>query len=146
MTPMGRRAVFSLLLGVLLAAIPSAQAPAPVEWFQWRGANRDGIASDTGLLQDWPKSGPPLAWRSAGVGNGYSSFSTSSGRLYTLGARGSTEYVVALDRATGKKVWETQNGWRFQNDRGDGPRSTPTVDGDRLFVLGGSGDLTCLDA
>ena len=63
-----------------------------------------------------------------------------------LGARAGTEYVVALDRATGKKVWETQKGRRFQNDRGDGPRSTPTVDGDRLFVLGGSGDLTCLDA
>ena len=81
----------------------------------------------------------------AGVGNGYSSFSTSGGRLYTLGARGGNEYVIALDRATGKKVWETQNGRRFENDRGDGPRSTPTVEGDRLYVLGGSGDLTCLE-
>ena len=84
-------------------------------------------------------------WRAAGVGNGYSSFSTSGGRLYTLGARGGIEYVVALDRATGKKVWEYQNGRRYENDRGDGPRSTPTVDGDRLYVLGGSGDLTCLE-
>ena len=53
--------------------------------------------------------------------------------------------MIALDRATGKKVWETQNGRRYENDRGDGPRSTPTVDGDRLYVLGGSGDLTCLE-
>ena len=81
----------------------------------------------------------------AGVGNGYSSFSSSGGRLYTLGARGGNEYVIALDRATGKKVWETLNGRRYENDRGDGPRSTPTVDGDRLYVLGGSGDLTCLE-
>ena len=52
---------------------------------------------------------------------------------------------MAFDRATGKKVWETLNGRRYENDRGDGPRSTPTVDGDRLYVLGGSGDLTCLE-
>jgi outer membrane protein assembly factor BamB len=124
----------------------TASQSATVEWFQWRGPNRDGISPETGLLQDWPKSGPPLAWRANGVGNGYSSFSASNGRLYTLGARGSNEYVLALDRATGTKAWEHLNGRRFQNDRGDGPRSTPTIDGDRLYVLGGSGDLTCLDA
>jgi len=123
-----------------------AQQAAPQEWFQWRGPNRDGISAETGLLQAWPKAGPPQVWRANGVGNGYSSFSTSGGRLYTLGARAGTEYVFALDRATGKKLWETANGRRYQNDRGDGPRSTPTVDGDRLYVLGGSGDLTCLEA
>jgi outer membrane protein assembly factor BamB len=144
-------------VSLALVAVTSAQQPAAPastsaqsatadkEWFQWRGANRDGISQETGLLQEWPKFGPPLAWRANGVGNGYSSFSTSGGRLYTLGARGGTEYVIALDRASGKKVWETQNGQRFQNDRGDGPRSTPTVEGDRLYVLGGSGDLTCLE-
>jgi outer membrane protein assembly factor BamB len=123
-----------------------AQSAAARDWFQWRGANRDGIAEDTGLLQDWPKLGPPLAWRATGAGNGYSSFSAANGRLYTLGARGGNEYVIALDRATGKRAWEYLNGRRYQNDRGDGPRSTPTIDGDRLYVLGGSGDLTCLDA
>src|SRR4029078_12743263 len=71
--------------------------------------------------------------------------STSGGRLYTLGARGGIEYVIALDRASGKKLWEVQNGQRLQNDRGRGPRRPPTVDGDRLYVLGGSGDLTCLE-
>jgi outer membrane protein assembly factor BamB len=86
-----------------------------------------------------------LAWRTTGAGNGYSSFSTSAGRLYTLGARSGNEYVMAFDRASGKKLWETLNGRRYENDRGDGPRSTPTVDGDRLYVLGGSGDLTCLE-
>ena len=111
------------------------------EWFQWRGPNRDGHSAETGLLQSWPKAGPPLAWRANGLGDAYSSFSTSGGRLFTLGARAGIEYVIALDRATGKKVWEYQNGRRFQNDRGDGPRSTPTVDGDRLYVFGGSGDL-----
>ncbi len=128
-----------------LLATASTSSQVPADWFQWRGANRDGISAETGLLQDWPKSGLPQAWRMAGAGNGYSSFSSSGGRLYTLGARSGNEYVIAIDRATGKKVWETPNGRRYQNDRGDGPRSTPTVEGDRLYVLGGSGDLTCLE-
>jgi outer membrane protein assembly factor BamB len=150
------RVFVAAMVGALLMPLASAQQPAPAstsaqsatadkEWYQWRGPNRDGISQETGLLQEWPKSGPPLAWRINGVGNGYSSFSTSGGRLYTLGARAGIEYVIALDRATGKKVWETQNGRRFENDRGDGPRSTPTVEGDRLYVLGGNGDLTCLE-
>ena len=139
------RVFVAAMVGALLMPLASAQQPAPKEWSQWRGPSRDGISEETGLLQEWPKSGPPLAWRSNGVGNGYSSFSTSGGRLYTLGARAGVEYVIALDRATGKKVWETQNGRRFENDRGDGPRSTPTVEGDRLYVLGGNGDLTCLE-
>jgi outer membrane protein assembly factor BamB len=150
--------LLSLLAAALLGAVEllAGQAAAPAstsaqgatadkEWFQWRGPNRDGISAETGLLQQWPKSGPPQAWRTSGVGNGYSSFSTSGSRLYTLGARAGNEYVIAIDRATGRKVWEYLNGRRYENDRGDGPRSTPTVDGDRLYVFGGSGDLTCLE-
>ncbi|MDO8681023.1 MAG: PQQ-like beta-propeller repeat protein [Acidobacteriota bacterium] len=147
MTP---RQWITVVVGIMTLSVSAAtQTPAPVpepaEWFQWRGPNRDGISTETGLLKDWPKGGPPQVWRAGGVGNGYSSFSTSGGRLYTLGARAGNEYVTALDRATGKKVWDYLNGRRFENDRGDGPRSTPTVEGDRLYVLGGSGDLTCLE-
>jgi outer membrane protein assembly factor BamB len=130
---------------IVLGVVSVAQQPADKDWFQWRGPNRDGISAETGLLQEWPKAGPPLAWRFTGAGSGYSSFSSAGGRLYTLGARAGVEYVIALDRATGKKIWEHQNGRRFENDRGDGPRSTPTIEGDRLYVFGGSGDLTCLE-
>ncbi|MFA5910336.1 MAG: PQQ-binding-like beta-propeller repeat protein [Vicinamibacterales bacterium] len=132
---------------VIVAVVGSVatQTSAPADWYQWRGPNRDGISAETGLLQDWPKAGPPQVWRATGAGNGYSSFSSSGGRLYTLGARANNEYVMAFDRATGKKVWEYLNGRRYENDRGDGPRSTPTIEGERLYVLGGSGDLTCLD-
>ena len=133
------------LLSFAAAVLLTLQPASAPDWFQWRGPNRDGVSADTGLLQDWPKSGPPLVWRITGAGNGYSSFSASNGRLYTLGARSGSEYVIALDRASGKKVWEYLNGSRFENDRGDGPRSTPTIDGDRLYAFGGSGDLTCLD-
>ena len=138
--------VLTVVAVAWLIAATSTSGQTPAEWFQWRGPNRDGISAETGLLQEWPKSGPPQVWRITGVGNGYSSFSTSAGRLYTLGARSGNEYVFAIDRATGKTVWETLNGRRYENDRGDGPRSTPTVDGDRVYVLGGSGDLTCLES
>jgi outer membrane protein assembly factor BamB len=116
------------------------------DWPQWRGKNRDGISSERGLLKSWPQGGPPLAWRAAGAGEGYSSFSAAGGRLYTMGARGGTEYVMAFDAATGKKIWERASGQRFSNDMGDGPRGTPVADGAELYSLGASGDLTSLDA
>ena len=137
--------VVALAILSLTGQVSPTQAAVPAEWFQWRGPQRDGISQETGLLQAWPKAGPPLVWRSTGAGSGYSSFSSSGGRLYTLGARDNNEYVMAFDRATGGKVWEYLNGRRYENDRGDGPRSTPTIEGDRLYVLGGSGDLTCLE-
>ena len=116
------------------------------DWPQWRGKNRDGIATEKGLLKTWPADGPALAWRTTGAGEGYSSFSAAHGRLYTMGARGGTEYVMAFDAATGKKLWERESGQRFSNDQGDGPRSTPVVDGTQLYALGASGDLTSLEA
>ena len=132
-----------LLFGLVLSG---ASAQTPADWFQWRGPNRDGHSAETGLLQQWPQNGPPRLWQGAGAGEGYSSFSSSSGRLYTQGARGGTEYVMAFDAASGKKLWETANGARFRNEQGDGPRGTPTLEGDRVYAFGGSGELSALDA
>jgi outer membrane protein assembly factor BamB len=63
-----------------------------------------------------------------------------------MGLRGDREFVIAFDLANGKEVWATAHGGAFRNDRGNGPRGTPTIDGDRLYALGGNGDLSCLDA
>jgi outer membrane protein assembly factor BamB len=131
----------------LLAALPAVVSNRTMDdWPQWRGPNRDGRSAETGLLKAWPAGGPPLAWRTTGAGEGYSSFATSGGRLYTLGARGGTEYVLAFDVASGKRLWEAAHGTRFSNDRGDGPRATPTIEGDRVYAFGASGDLSVLDA
>lgn len=116
------------------------------EWHQWRGPNRDGHSAETGLLKQWPQNGPPQLWRTTGAGTGFSSFSSSAGRLHTLGSRGNIEYVIAFDAGTGKRLWEVPNGQRFRNEMGDGPRSTPTVEGDRVFAFGGTGELACLEA
>ena len=123
-----------------------AAAQTAGEWPQWRGPNRDGVSKETGLLKQWAAGGPPLAWKATGAGRGYSSFAVSNNRLYTMGLRGDREFVIAFDVATGKEVWATANGKAFRNDRGDGPRGTPTVDGDKLYALGGNGDLSCLEA
>ena len=116
------------------------------DWPQWRGPRRDGVSAERGLLKQWPSGGPPLAWQARGAGEGYSSMAVANGRLITLGARAGTEYVIAFDTASGKRLWEASNGRRFNNDRGDGPRGTPTVDGDRVYAFGSSGDLTVLEA
>ncbi|HVF42898.1 MAG TPA: PQQ-binding-like beta-propeller repeat protein [Pyrinomonadaceae bacterium] len=137
-------ALTALVLLVLCAAESAAQAGG--EWPQWRGPNRDGISKETGLLKQWPEAGPPLAWKTTGAGRGYSSLSASKGKLYTMGLRGEREFVVAFDFKTGKELWATPHGSAFRNDRGDGPRGTPTVDGDRVYSLGGGGDLSALDA
>lgn len=116
------------------------------DWPQWRGPNRDGISNERGLLKSWPEGGPPLAWQARGAGEGYSSFAAAHGLLFTLGARGDAEFVMAFDTQTGKKAWEMEHGRRFSNDRGDGPRGTPTVDGDRVYAYGASGDLAVYEA
>ena len=131
---------------VILSLSAVASNRAFDDWPQWRGPKRDGVSAERGLLKDWPAGGPPVAWRATGAGTGYSSFSAAQGRLYTLGARGDTEYLMAYDAATGKKSWEIAHGRRFSNDMGDGPRSTPTVDGDRLYTFGASGDMSVVDA
>ena len=143
------RVLLSLFFVAMFAGFAGSVAMAQsnaANWPQWRGPNRDGVSKETGLLKQWPAEGPPLVWQATGAGRGYSSFSVANGRLFTMGLRGDREFVVAFDVATGKEAWATSHGSAFRNDRGDGPRGTPTVDGDRVYALGGNGDLSVLDA
>jgi len=133
------------LAGVLFAGWLVISASA-TDWPQWRGLERNGISPETGLLDTWPKGGPPQIWKTQGLGQGYAAIAISHGRLFTQGQRGDHQFVLALDAATGKKLWETATGPAFLQDRGDGPRGTPTVDGDRLFAMAGEGTLVSLDA
>src|SRR3954471_1864289 len=138
---MKRFVVVTMLLSLSAVASNLAFDDGP----QWRGPKRDGISAERGLLKDWPASGPPVVWRATGAGTGYSSFSAARGTPFTLGGRSGTEYLMAYDAASGKKLWEISHGRQFSNDQGDGPRSTPTVDGDRLYTFGASGDLSVVE-
>jgi outer membrane protein assembly factor BamB len=116
------------------------------DWPQWRGPNRDGISAETGLLASWPNGGPKVVWKTNGLGVGYSSFAIVKGKMYTQGQRGNQEFVQALDVKTGKKLWETVTSRNFENDRGNGPRGTPTFDNGKLYAMTGEGTVACLDA
>jgi len=128
----------------LIAVSLGTLAPA-ADWPQWRGPNRDGKSAETGLLAAWPAGGPHLVWKAQGLGEGYSSFAVVGNRLYTQGQQGAQEFVLALDTATGKTLWKTPTGRAENNERGNGPRGTPTVDGNRLYAVAGDGTLVCLE-
>jgi outer membrane protein assembly factor BamB len=132
----------SLLL-ILLLSVQRAQA----DWPQWQGLDRNSISKETGLLQEWQKDGPPLAWKIKGLGGGDSAPSIAAGRIYGMSTRGTDEIVWALDEKDGQEVWAKKLGpaVRPSMPQGkEGPGCTPTVDGDRLYVLGLGGDLACL--
>jgi outer membrane protein assembly factor BamB len=135
-----RRISLALLFIFGLTAFSAA------DWPQWRGPNRDGISSETGLLGSWPAGGPKVVWKVNGLGAGYSSFAIVNGRMYTQGQRGKQEFVVALDVKTGSKLWETVTSRDFENDRGSGPRGTPTFDDGKIYAMTGEGVVVCLDA
>jgi len=118
------------------------------DWPQWRGPNRDGICTETGLLKQWPEGGPKLLWEITGLGKGYSSFSIVQGRLFTMGDRQAPgggknlQYVLAYDLSTREQLWAAEVG----PPHDDGPRCTPTVDDRRIYVIGTEGDLLCVEA
>ena len=118
------------------------------DWPQWRGPNRDGISQEKGLLAQWPEAGPKMLWQLHDIGDGYSTPSVVGEQLYVMANRGmQNEFVTCLAVKDGSEVWTTQVGnvGRNQGPQYPGARSTPTVDGDRIYALGSDGDLVCLE-
>jgi outer membrane protein assembly factor BamB len=117
-----------------------------VYWTAFRGPNRDGHYDGRPILTNWPKEGLRLEWRQP-VGGGYSSFSVAGGRAFTIEQRRDYETVTAYAITDGRELWT--NGWPdrfFEAIGGEGPRATPTYDDGRLYAMGGTGDLRCLEA
>ena len=125
-------------------ATGSAPVAAAEDWPQWRGPDRNGISKETGLAQQWPPSGPPVVWTISGVGGGYGAVAVRGARIYVQGLRGRDTMIHSLNLADGKYLWSKNLGAGGSNDRGSGPRSTPTLDGDRIYVSTESGQLWCL--
>jgi outer membrane protein assembly factor BamB len=138
----------SWLAILLLAGSSMVLRAAPFDWPQWGGPDRNAISKETGLLKSWPKGGPPLAWKARGLGVGPSTPSIAEGRVFAMGNRDQTEYVVCLDGLGGKELWAAAVGpvRRETNDDPAGPRCTPTVDGKLVYALGRSSDLVCLES
>ena len=130
---------------LILAAGPGLIAEA-ADWPQWRGPDRSDVSRETGLLKSWPEGGPERAWLYENAGAGYAGISVAGGKAYTMGTRDGREILLALEAATGRELWATPMGDVLENNWGDGPRGTPTVEGGRVYALGGRGDLVCADA
>ncbi len=127
--------------GAVLFSVVALHA---ADWPQWQGPDRTRLSTETGLLKQWPAAGPPIVWTATGLGGGYGSMAVAGDRVFVQGARGRNSVVIALNRADGKEVWSKALGASQADDRGPGPRGTPTVDGDRVYVLSENGDLACL--
>lgn len=144
-----RTARLAFSVWILMSSVGMAD-----DWPQYRGPRRDDVSLETGLLKTWPASGPPLAWTYKDAGRGYSGVAVVGDRLYTIGARGETEYLIALDigavtDGTVREAWAAEVGPLFDfqgNNWSAGPSATPTVDGKLIYALGGKGDLICVQA
>lgn len=132
-------------LGLSVSAL-AVRAATPATWPQFRGPNRDGISRETGLMKSWPQGGPKQIWSVKGMGEGYGSLAITADRIFLQGGKERESSVLCLNRTDGKILWTRSLGPTLSNDRGDGPRATPTVEGDRLWVLTENGDLAALDA
>jgi outer membrane protein assembly factor BamB len=134
-----------LVAGAILVAAAVASAAADgSDWPQWRGPNRDAVSAETGLLKQWPAGGPPTVWTASGLGKGYGSVAVRGDQVFVQGTEGSSSVVLCLQRVDGRRVWSRALGRSLDQDKGGGPRGTPTVDGDTLFALSEAGDLACL--
>ncbi len=128
-----------------LATLPLfAASDAGSDWPQWRGPDRSDVSKETGLLKTWPAAGPKRVWLFENAGQCYSGPAIADGKYFTLGARDGSEILLVLDAATGQELWTAKLGGILDNGWGDGPRGTPTVDGDRVYALSGPGNLVCV--
>ncbi|MBC8004036.1 MAG: PQQ-like beta-propeller repeat protein [Verrucomicrobia bacterium] len=134
------------VLCCLLSVVSAVQSQTAV---QWRGANRDGIYSEKGLLKTWPEGGPQLLWQTEMLGNGYGSPSVIGDRLYINGESEGISYVFALD-LKGNLVWKSANGPEFMGKdyaaSFPGSRSQPTVVDGLVYACSGLGRIACLEA
>ncbi len=138
------RLATKLCLLVLLALGGLTHAMA-YEWPQWLGPNRDGLTEETGLLQAWPEGGPKRVWLFEDCGVGYAGPAIVDGKLYIMGSREGVERLLCLDASSGAEIWQVDLSDEYENDWGNGPRGTPTIDGDKLYVLSARGVLACLN-
>lgn len=151
----GRNSLGSLQPGpfvsllTLALTVESGSFAGSFDWPQWQGQERNAVSKETGLLKEWPKNGPPLAWKIKGLGGGDSTPSIAGGRIFGMSHRGEDETVWALSEKDGKEIWAVRIAPAFTTSwpqSKEGPSATPTIDGDRLYVMGLAGNVACLQA
>jgi outer membrane protein assembly factor BamB len=109
----------------------------------WRPENRTGVSNETGLLKSWPSSGPVLVWANTELSAGFSSPSFGTKTIYITGTVGSDDILYALTM-DGKLLWKTVMGRAWTGSTPES-RSTPTIEGNKVYTCSGNGDLACID-
>lgn len=132
-------AVWWRIAAVTISCAVAGAAALARDWPQWRGPDRDGISTETGLLASWPEGGPKLLWQAEGFGKGMASVAVSGGRIYTLGLMKGKTHLVCASAADGNVAWTAEVG-------PGNPNCTPTIADGRVYSLGREGDLVCSDA
>lgn len=118
-----------------------AQSPKDnFDWPQFLGPNRNGISAETQLIDEWSVDGPKIVWRVPG-GAGMSGLAISRGRLVTIVQKEGQQKLLALSATTGELAWEMKLAAEYRNDKGNGPRATPTISGDFVIAYTGDGTL-----
>lgn len=119
--------------------------PLHADWPNFRGPSHDGISTDTGFETVWKKPIPRVWDRK--IGPAFSSFAVAAGRAYTCGTTDKQQVILCLNAETGELIWQKAFEKEYREAMGgDGTRATPTVDGDRVYILGARGTLLCLNA
>ncbi len=136
------------LLSVLALSLFIAPQTTHAQWAQWGGPNRDFVIDSKGLAAKWPEDGPKKLWTRE-LGEGYSAIVAEGDRLYTMYRGGDQERIVALNAKNGETIWETPYDAKPHEEHvsqfGDGPRSTPLIDGDKMYTIGVSGVMHCVN-
>ena len=132
------------LMAFIVLAACGAPAVRGDDWPGWRGPARNGKSAETGLLKTWPEGGPALLWKASGIGKGFSSVAVVKGTVYATGDVGGDLVLSALS-GTGALLWRQVQGPAYTASHG-GARSTPVVDNGMIYLVGGSGRVTCHDA
>lgn len=128
------------IVTVLCADVPVAAD----DWAQWRGPRRDGISNEKNWQTVFPDSGPRILWKRSNIGIGYSGISVSNGKLYTMGWADGMSTLFCLDVNNGQTLWSASyKSEKFAIANPGGPGSTPVIDRDRVYSLGGGGQLLC---
>ena len=135
---MQRFALFAAACAALLLALSPAVAEESSDWPQFRGPSRTGAAAGTTI--DSAAGKLALLWK-VDVGPALSTAAVHGGRVYTGISDETHDYLVAYDANDGKQLWKTPIGDAFPSEFGGGPRATPTVDGERVYLMGGNGTL-----
>ncbi len=122
-----------------------SDAKASLDWNQFRGPKRNAHSAETGLLKQWPASGPALAWKASGLGLGFSSVCHAGKTVFTMGEGEGKCHLVALAAADGRILWKLPVGAPFTEAQGGtGPRSTPATDGTVVIAVSPTGEITCV--